>query len=143
VRSRAALAVLMTLAGLALAGCGSDSDGSAAPQPTSSVAPAQSIGPLLPAYCEIQGLRRLITSGDVKRADLPDFVDRTEVAGTPRIVDFSQRPPAHLDRLRDRIFASPGLAGVTVDRDAQRECLRTTTDADVERTQGAPGYLAK
>jgi hypothetical protein len=142
VRGRAGLAVIVALVVFSLGGCGSDSDPSSAPTPTSTVAPAQSIGPLMSAYCEIQGLRQLIATGDVKRTDLPDYVDHTEVDGTPRIVDFTTKPTVDLDRFRDKLFASPGLEGVTVDRDLQRTCLRTTTDADIERTQGGPGYLA-
>lgn len=135
------IGVLVALLGLSLGACGSDSDPGSTPTPTPTIAPAQSIGGRMPAYCEIQGLRRLITSGDVKRSDLPDYVDKTEVRGTPRIVDFTKKPPANLDRFRDRLFASPGLRDVTVDRDFQRTCLKTTTDADIRRTQGGSGYL--
>lgn len=110
--------------------------------PATAIAPAGSIGPFMSAYCEIQGLRQLIADGDVDSSALPDFVDKTVVEGTPLIVDFTEEPPADLDAFRDRLFATPELAGVSVDRDAQRECLRTTTDADIEKSQGGPGYLA-
>jgi len=141
VRRRGGVAVVAALLGLSLVGCGSDSDPSPTHEPTSTIAPARSIGPLMSSYCEIQGLRKLITDGVVKPSDLPDYVDHTEVDGTPRIVDFTTKPTSDLDRFRDKLFASPGLKGITVDRDFERTCLRTTTDADIERTQGAPGYL--
>lgn len=138
--------VLAALIGASLGACTSDSEPAPGPTPTPTIAPARSIGPLVPAYCDIQGLRELIASGDISVSDLPTSVggtkvDLTQVGGTPLIVDFTKAPPPALDRFRDQLHASPGPKDVTIDRDRVVECLRTTTDADIERTQGGPGYL--
>ena len=99
---------------LALSGCqGSDSD----PSPSPSNQQARSV-PSLSAYCDIQVLRRMIADGDVKRSALPDTADLTEVDGTP------------------------GLAKVQINDDERRARIDTTTDADIEKSQGGPGYLS-
>lgn len=62
---------------------------------------------------------------------------------TTRCVDFKKDPTESHAATLDRLFNSPELKDVRVDRTAERECLRTTTEADVESSQGGPGYLAK
>ena len=138
-RSAAMVAVVGVL--MTLGACqGSDSEPTLSPTPT--VRLARSVGSL-PSYCEIQGLRKLIADGEVKRSQLPGFADMTEVEGTPLIVDFKKDITESHAATLDRLFSSPGLNDVRVNRAAQRECLSTTTEADVERSQGGPGYLAK
>ncbi|VXC43820.1 hypothetical protein [Aeromicrobium sp. 9AM] len=84
----------------------------------------------------------MIADGDIDVSALPDWADKTEVEGTPLIVDFKKQPAESHAATLDRLFNSPGLKDVKVNRRAERECLSTTTEADVERTQGGPGYLA-
>ncbi len=84
----------------------------------------------------------MIADGDVDVSALPEWADKTEVEGTPLIVDFKKQPAESHAATLDRLFNSPGLKDVKVNRRAERECLSTTTEADVERTQGGPGYLA-
>lgn len=133
-RLRAAIVAALA-ATLTVSACTSDSD----PAPQSTLATSV---PSLDAYCEIQGLRQMIADGDLERSQLPDFADLTEVDGTPRIVDFTRKPDESSAQLLDRLLSSPGLADVRVRKADIRACMKSTTEADVERSQGGPGYLA-
>lgn len=84
----------------------------------------------------------MIADGEVEASALPAWADKTEVDGTPLVVDFKKQPTEGHAATLDRLFNSPGLKDVRVSRRFQRECLSTTTEADVEKTQGGPGYLA-
>jgi hypothetical protein len=87
---RRRLAALATVAALAVTLGGSDgSDPDPSPSTTPTIKIAGSVGSL-PSYCEIQGLRQMI--GDVDASALPDWADKTEVDGTPLIVDFKKEP---------------------------------------------------
>ncbi|MEH3032857.1 MAG: hypothetical protein PGN07_02165 [Aeromicrobium erythreum] len=124
-----------------LAGC----RGEPAPSPTPSASSslATSIFGTTRDYCEVQGLRRMLAEGTLRTSQLPSWADRTVVDGTPRIIDFTTVPPeGHAARL-DKLFASPGLRGIDVDEGYLQDCIRDTTNADVERTQGGPGYRAR
>jgi hypothetical protein len=122
---------------IAVAGCdNSDPE----PSPSSTAAVATSVP--LPSYCEVQGLRQLIADGTVQLSDLPASADLTEIDGTPRIIDFTQRPSGDPAAMLDELFAAPGLKGVIVPRDYRTACITNTTEADVENSQGGPGYLS-
>ena len=84
----------------------------------------------------------MIAGGEVKTSSLPDWADRTEVDGTPLIVDFKEQPVESHATTLDRLFNSPGLKDVRVPHRDVLSCIDSTTEADVERTQGGPGYLA-
>lgn len=84
----------------------------------------------------------MIADGDLSRSQLPSFADRTEVRGTPLILDFKVRRPESSAAFLGRLYASPGLKDVRVDRTEVETCMETTTDADVEKSQGGPGFLA-
>ncbi len=128
--------LLVAATTVSLAAC----DGERRPEPSASPSGATSIFGSTRDYCEVQGLRRLVRDGRVARSRLPSWVDRTEIQGTPRIVDFRTVPKeGHAARL-DRLFASPGLSDVDIDEGYLQRCVRETTNADVERTQGGPGY---
>jgi hypothetical protein len=126
------------MAALALGACTSD-DSDPSPSPSSKL--ATSVGSIA-AYCEIQGLRQMIADGEVQQSQLPDFADMTEVNGTPLILDFKKPGTESSAAFVDRLFASPGLQGVEVDLGDRDKCADTTTDADIEKSQGGPGYLA-
>jgi hypothetical protein len=138
--SRGGLFVASVAACATLSAC----DGSDTPTPKPSTSSTQVTTSVtsLPSYCEIQGLRQMIADGEIKRSQLPDFADMTEVDGTPLILDFKKRSPEGTASFVGRLFASPGLKGVRNDPTEVTKCTETTTDADVERTQGGPGYLA-
>jgi hypothetical protein len=93
-------------------------------------------------YCEVQGLRTLLASGEISTDDLPTWADLTVVNGTPRIVDFTQPPPGEMSTAQtlDKLFASPGLRGVDTRNAARRDCEANTTDKTIELEQGGPGY---
>ncbi|MET0819756.1 MAG: hypothetical protein ABWY58_02235 [Aeromicrobium sp.] len=95
----------------------------------------------LGGYCEIQGLRQMIAAGQVRRSQLPDFADRTEVGGTPLILDFTKRDPGSTAAFVGRLFSAPGLRDVDVESEDVEACTDTTTDADVARQHGGPGYM--
>lgn len=133
--SKRALCLLVTALILAVSGCG-DKD----PKPTPTPSGAPSILGSLRDYCEVQGLRMMIADGEVTSSQLPAWADKTVVDGTPRIVDFRDVPDeGHAARL-DRLFGSPGLRSVQVSERYIKRCRDETTNADVERTQGGPGY---
>lgn len=117
-------------------GCGGDPE---PPEPTHT--PAESVASLA-SYCDIQGLRQMIADGELDRSALPAWADMTEVGGTPLIVDFKKQPEESSAATLDRLYATPGLKKVRVDLADVNKCIDTTTDADIERTQGGPGYLA-
>ena len=137
-RARSASLVLAMMAAMALGACTSDESGPT-PDPPSTL--ATSVGSIA-SYCEIQGLRALIADGTVDRSQLPDFADMTEDNGTPLILDFKVGGDESSAQFTDRLFASPGLKDVDVDLRERDECADTTTDADIEKSQGGPGYLA-
>jgi hypothetical protein len=134
--------IVAALLGAGLApGISACKGGESDPSPSPRVAHATSVD--LPSYCEIQGLRKMIADDKVDPAALPSFADRTEVDGTPLVVDFKKTVPSEGHAaLLDRLFASPGLTDIQVPQRDVLDCIDTTTEADVKRTQGGPGYLA-
>ncbi|KQY56050.1 hypothetical protein ASD11_16400 [Aeromicrobium sp. Root495] len=125
---------------LVLTACQSD-DGSEPAEPSPASTLATSVASL-DSYCQVQQLRQMIDDGELERSELPSFADRTEVEGTPRIVDFTKQPSDSSAALVGRLLSSPGLKSVELDPAEVESCMESTTDADVERSQGGPGYLA-
>lgn len=134
-----AVAAALAAGVLLVAGCTSDDSDPSSGETTAGVTSIGSVA----AYCEIQGLRQMIADGQIQISQLPDFADLTEVDGTPLILDFKKPVAEGSAAFADRLFSSPGLSDVDVDRVKRSECVDTTTDADIEKSQGGPGYLAK
>jgi hypothetical protein len=140
--TRALASTIAVLLATSLGACTS-SDSDPTPMPSPSTGLARSV-PSLASYCEVQELRQLIADGDVDRSKLPNFADMTEVDGTPLILDFKKPPPdgESTTAFVGRLLTSPGLQKVEIDDADRQRCIDTTTDADIERSQGGPGYLA-
>ncbi|MBF4570879.1 hypothetical protein ITJ57_19095 [Plantibacter sp. VKM Ac-2880] len=86
-------------------------------------------------------LRHLIADGALSRSALPEWADMTEVNGTPLIIDFTEQPDESTTVLVGRLLASEGLQQVELDDNERRNCIDTTTDEDIELSQGGKGYL--